>query len=70
MRSPVSDENVDFGATDPTFATDPTEGTVTQTATATLNSGVTAKFFRATIEVPWVDNGEDFEPEPGGPEEP
>ena len=40
-------------------------------AVATLNKSVTdsdsAKFFKATIEVPWVDNGEEFEP---GPEEP
>ena len=48
-----------------------TEQSVTQTAVATLNNSVTAKFFRATIEVPWVDNGEEFEPEdPGEPEEP
>ena len=63
-RSPIPDESVEYFTGDPTFnlATS-TDDTVTQTAVATLNDSVTAKFFKATIEVPWVDNGEDFEPE-------
>ena len=69
---PIPDESVEYFTGDPSFnlATS-TDDTVTQTAVATLNNSVTAKFFKATIEVPWVDNGEEFEPEdPGEPEEP
>ena len=67
-RSPIPDESVEYFTGDPTFDLATATGdTVTQTAVATLNNSVTygdsAKFFKATIEVPWVDNGEDFEPE-------
>ncbi len=58
-RSPIPDESVEYFTGDPSFNLDTaTDDTVTQTAVATLNSSVTAKFFKATIEVPWVDNGE------------
>ena len=69
---PIPDESVEYFTGDPTFnLVTSTDDTVTQTAVATLNDSVTAKFFRATIEVPWVDNGEEFEPEePEGSEEP
>ena len=71
-RSPIPDESVEYFTGDPSFNLDTaTDDTVTQTAVATLNSSVTAKFFKATIEVPWVDNGEELEPEePVEPEEP
>ena len=66
-RSPIPDESVEYFTGDPTFnLVTASNDTVTQTAVATLNSSVTAKFFKATIEVPWVDNGDEpyWEPEP------
>ena len=48
---------VSFGADDPTFATAPTTGSVTQTATANIGNA-TEKFFKAAIEVD-VTNNED-----------
>ncbi len=72
-RTPIPDESVEYFTGDPTFnLVTGTDDTVTQTAVATLNSSVTAKFFKATIEVPWVDNGDEpyWEPEPEPEPEP
>lgn len=55
--SPIAKGSVSFGADDPTFATDPTSGSVTQTATASIGN-TTEKFFKAAIEVD-VSNNED-----------
>ena len=55
--SPIAKGSVSFGADDPTFATDRSAGSVTQTATANI-SNVTEKFFKAVIEVD-VPNNED-----------
>ncbi len=58
-RSPIPDESVEYFTGDPTFnLVTASNDTVTQTAVATMNTSVTANFFKATIEVPWVDNGE------------
>jgi hypothetical protein len=54
---PIVDTSVSFGDTDDTFATTPTEGTVTQTATATLTF-VSDKFFKAQIHAELPNNGE------------
>jgi hypothetical protein len=51
------DTSVSFGKTDETFETQPTAGTVTQTATATL-SWISYKFFQAQIHAEIPDNGE------------
>ena len=51
------DTSVSFGDTDETFNTQPTAGTVTQTATATL-SWISDKFFQAQIHAEIPDNGE------------
>ena len=47
--SPIAKGSVSFGADDPTFATDRSAGSVTQTATANI-SNATEKFFKAAIE--------------------
>ena len=66
----ISDEIVGFSEGDSTFYTDPTEGAVTQSVTATFSpTDVTAKFFRAVIEFPIPgdseeDPGEEPEPDP------
>jgi len=57
--SPIAKGSVSFGADDPTFATPPTAGSVTQTATANIGN-TTKKFFKAAIEVvhaeePWEE---------------
>lgn len=69
----ISEESVGFGAADdPVFDTDATECAVTQSVTAFFNkTDVTAKFFKAKIEFPIVDNGEggDEGGEEGGEEE-
>jgi len=68
--SPIQDASVSFGADDPTFATDPTTGSVTQTATATF-SFISYKFFNAAIHAYLPDNGDEpWEPEEPGEEEP
>ena len=54
---PIVDTSVSFGETDETFDTTPTQGTVTQTATATLTF-VSDKFFKAQIHAELPDNGE------------
>ncbi len=54
---PIVDTSVSFGDTDETFATQATQGTVTQTATATLTF-VSDKFFKAQIHAELPDNGE------------
>ena len=51
------DTSVSFGETDETFDTQPTQATVTQTATATL-SWISDKFFQAQIHAEIPDNGE------------
>ena len=75
-RSPIPDESVEYFTGDPTFnLVTASNDTVTQTAVATLNSSVTAKFFKAEIgiftpyepEDPWEPEPED--PEPEEPEE-
>ena len=48
--SPIAKGSVSFGADDPTFATDRSTGSVTQTATANIGNA-TEKFFKAAIEV-------------------
>ena len=66
-RSPITDESIEFSKGDPFFDTSlTTESSVTQTATATFNKNqVTAKFFKAAIEVPRVEQPEEpWEPEP------
>ena len=61
--SPITETSVDFGADDEFFATDPTTGSVTQTATATF-SYISYKFFKAAIHAYLPDNGgEPWEPE-------
>ena len=55
--SRLVDTSVSFGKTDETFDTQPTAGTVTQTATATL-SWISYKFFQAQIHAEIPDNGE------------
>jgi hypothetical protein len=69
--SPIVDTSVDFGSDDPTFATAPTAGSVTQTATATF-SFISYKFFKAAIHAYLPDNGGEpwEEPEEPGEEEP
>jgi hypothetical protein len=64
-RSPIDDTFIDFTG-DETFATQASDGSVTQSVTATFSaSDVTAKFFKAVIQPPIVDNGgESGEPEP------
>ena len=54
---PIAKGSVDFGEDDPTFATAPTAGSVTQPATANIGNA-TEKFFKAVIEVD-VSNNED-----------
>ena len=46
---PIAKGAIDFGSDDPTFATAPTADSVTQTATANINTA-TEKFFKAAIE--------------------
>ena len=59
-RSPIPDESVEYFTSDPTFnLVTASNDTVTQTAVATLNSSVTAKFFKAAIEVPIPYDPED-----------
>ena len=59
-RSPIPDESVEYFTGDPTFnLVTASNDTVTQTAVATLNSSVTAKFFKAAIEVPIPYDPED-----------
>ena len=53
--SPIQDASVSFGADDPTFATAPTTGSVTQTATANIINA-TEKFFKAAIRADLPDN--------------
>ncbi len=53
----IVDTSVSFGETDETFNTQPTQATVTQTATATLTF-ISDKFFRAQIHAEIPDNGE------------
>ena len=65
----ISDEIVGFSEGDSTFYTDPTEGAVTQSVTATFSpTDATAKFFRAVIEFQGSgdteDPGEEPEPDP------
>ena len=48
--SPIAKGSVSFGAGDPTFATDRSAGSVTQTASANIGNA-TEKFFKAAIEV-------------------
>lgn len=55
--SRLVDTSVSFGETDETFNTQATQGTVTQTATATL-SWISYKFFQAQIHAEIPDNGE------------
>ena len=51
-RSPIPDESVEYFTGDPTFnLVTASNDTVTQTAVATLNSSVTAKFFKAEIGI-------------------
>ena len=75
-RDPIPDESVEYFTGDPYFnLVTASNDTVTQTAVATLNSSVTAKFFKAEIgiftpyepEDPWEPEPED--PEPEEPEE-
>ena len=75
-RDPIPDESVEYFTGDPSFnLVTASNDTVTQTAVATLNSSVTAKFFKAEIgiftpyepEDPWEPEPED--PEPEEPEE-
>ena len=63
----ISDEIVGFSDGDSIFDTDPAEGAVTQSVTATFSlTDVTATFFQAKIEFPLPPD----EPEdPGEPEE-
>jgi hypothetical protein len=57
---PIADESIDFGTGDPTFATAPTAGTVTQSVTATFSVNAVAEtFFKAAIEPI-----KSYEPEP------
>ena len=73
-RDPIPDESVEYFTGDPSFnLVTASNDTVTQTAVATLNSSVTAKFFKAEIgieshyepepddqwEDPWGDPGDD-----------
>ena len=67
--SPIQDASVSFGADDPTFATAPTTGSVTQTATATF-SFISYKFFKAAIHAYLPNNGDEPWEEPGEPWEP
>ena len=61
----VSEETVGFSEGDSIFDTDPAEGAVTQSVTATFDpSMVTATFFKARIEFPLPPD------DPGEPEEP
>ena len=63
----ISEEIVDFGDGDSSFDTDPTEGAVTQSVTATFSlDDVSATFFKAVIGFP--SSGDTYEPEPD-PEE-
>ena len=58
--SPIPDESVEYFTGDPTFnLVTASNDTVTQTAVATLNSSVTAKFFKAEIGIE-----SHYEPEP------
>ena len=64
--SPIPDESVEYFTGDPTFnLVTASNDTVTQTAVATLNSSVTAKFFKAEIGIfiPYEPE-EPWEPEP------
>ncbi len=54
--SPIAKGSVSFGADDPTFATAPTTGSVTQTATANIINA-TEKFFKAAIRADLPNNG-------------
>ena len=64
--SPIPDESVEYFTGDPTFnLVTGSNDTVTQTAVATLNSSVTAKFFKAEIGI-----GSHYEPEDDPWEEP
>ena len=57
---PIADESIDFGTGDPTFATVPAAGTVTQSVTATFSVNAVAEtFFKAAIEPI-----KSYEPEP------
>ena len=65
-RSPIPDESVEYFTGDPSFnLVTASNDTVTQTAVATLNSSVTAKFFKAEIgvSIPYEPE-EPWEPEP------
>ena len=53
--SPIVNSSVDFGADDAFFGTDPTAGSLTQTATF---SYISYKFFKAAIHAYLPDNGE------------
>ena len=66
--SPIIETSVDFGADDEFFATDPTTGSVTQTATATF-SYISYKFFKAAIHAYLPDNGGEPWEGPWEPEE-
>ena len=64
--SPIPDESVEYFTGDPTFnLVTASNDTVTQTAVATMNSSVTAKFFKAEIGIfiPYEPE-EPWEPEP------
>ena len=70
--SPIPDESVEYFTGDPTFnLVTASNDTVTQTAVATLNSSVTAKFFKAEfgIFIPYEPE-EPWEPEPEPEPEP
>ncbi len=65
-RDPIPDESVEYFTGDPTFnRVTASNDTVTQTAVATMNSSVTAKFFKAEIGIftPYEPE-EPWEPEP------
>lgn len=61
----ISDEIVGFSEGDSIFDTAPTEGTVTQSVTATFSlTDVTVTFFKAVIEFPEAGDLEDPWEEP------
>lgn len=57
----IADESVEFfdDDHDDTFATAPSTGEVTQTATGTFNISITATSITAKISVQIIDNGEE-----------
>ena len=70
--SPIPDESVEYFTGDPSFnLVTASNDTVTQTAVATMNSSVTAKFFKAEIGIfiPYEPE-EPWEPEPEPEPEP